>query len=190
VRGYATLLKLTAPVIRERDPNATIVLGGMNGDGGRAKHAITAWKYLGKLYGRPGIKSLFDAAAIHPYDKTASGAVDEVRHLRSVMTAHHDGGAALWVTEIGWSSDGGNSTVSAGPIGQAKRLRDAFSALLTHQSTWNLQRVFWYSWRDLDDAVCAWCGSSGLLSTGLVPKLAWTTYQHFTIGIPLSSLLG
>jgi polysaccharide biosynthesis protein PslG len=187
VGGYAKLLALSRDAIRAVDPDAEIVLGGMNGDGGGSRHAVTAWSYLTKLYRERGARSLFDAAAIHPYDPGATGAIGEVKRLRSVIATHHDS-AGLWVSEIGWSSDNKGLTNSAGLVGQAQRLKAAYDSLVDRRNAWNLERVYWYAWRDTPrsgSAICAWCGSSGLLSSSGVPKPAWAMFQHFSLGLPI-----
>ena len=59
---YATLLQISHDAIKSRDPQAQIVLAGMPAIGDSK-----AWDFLDNLYQVPGIKSDFDAAALHPY---------------------------------------------------------------------------------------------------------------------------
>ena len=68
---YARLLRISHDAIKNRDPNARIVLAGNPGyppSGG-----LKAWDFLDTLYGVPGIKDDFDAAALHPYSSTSTG---------------------------------------------------------------------------------------------------------------------
>jgi hypothetical protein len=188
-KEYAKLLSASASAIRSRDPGAEIVLAGLTGDGGGPK-AVTGWSYLSKLY-KQHTKRLFDAVAIHPYDSSAAGTIDEVKRMASTIGRHHDS-AKLWVTEIGWSSDAAGSTVSTGLRGQARRLKEAFSSFVAKRQAWDLERVFWFSWRDTpngEDEVCSWCGHSGLFTGALIPKPSWLVFQHYSLGLPIPAHL-
>ena len=55
----------------------------------------------------------------------------------------------LWVTELGWGSGRPDRFgLSKGPVGQARLLTAAFKLILDHRKAWNVQRLFWFDWRD------------------------------------------
>ena len=66
------------------------------------------------------------------------------------MRNHGDGATPLWITEIAWGSAPPDQLRDQqGPrrTGAAAR-RSAFELILSHRKAWNVQRVFWYHWRD------------------------------------------
>ncbi|MGH2924958.1 MAG: hypothetical protein ACRDK1_03205, partial [Solirubrobacterales bacterium] len=102
---------------------------------------------------------------------------------RAVMKAHGDATKPLWLTELAWGSAPPDSFgINKGPAGQAQMLSRAYKLILDHRAAWNIQRLFWYHWRDPQHtaASCSFCGSAGLLSFDRSPKPAFTAFTHFT----------
>jgi hypothetical protein len=175
---YAQLLRISHNAIKGQDPNAQIVLAGMPGYGD-----VTAWQFLYGLYGVPGIKRYFDAAALHPYARDLALYKRQIQRFRTVMKNHGDRATPLWITEIAWgSAPPDRYGINKGPAGQAQLLRRAFALILTHRGTWNVQRVFWYHWRDprRSQANCSFCGSAGLVNANRVPKPAYSAFMRFS----------
>jgi hypothetical protein len=185
VASYAKLLHAGRHAITSEDRGAKIILGGMFATprGGR-KPAIAAWDYLADLYDR-GAKRDFDAVAPHPYAPQFKNVLAQVELLRDEMLAAHDRRAELWITEIGWASDGPANPLNRGRAGQAQRLRQAFSYFERKRRKLNIANVDWYSWRDNSgsgSALCDWCPFSGLLDDDLSPKPALRAFTKFTGG--------
>lgn len=185
VKGYAKLLKSAERAIHNQDPQAKIVLGGMFGTPfGATGTGISAWNFLTKLYKVKGIEKTFDGVALHPY----AGSLNLVRRqvelsIRRIRAAG-DGNVDLWITELGWASDGpdGNRLV-VGKQGQAKRLRGAFKLFEQRRRAWNVRAVTWYAWRDIPgSAICSWCPYSGLLTKSGAAKPAWAAFRELTPG--------
>ncbi len=184
VKKYAQLLRISHDAIRSRDRTAQIVLAGNPGyppDGG-----FRAWGFLDRLYRVPGVKDEFDVAALHPYASTAWDLGQEVKHFHAVMSEHGDGNTPLWLTEFGWgSAPPDRFGINQGPAGQAHRLRDSFNLILRNRADWNVQRLFWFLWRDPapDSSFakrCSFCGSAGLLRHDRSAKGAYTAYTRFS----------
>jgi Glycosyl hydrolase catalytic core. len=133
----------------------------------------------------PGIKAKFNGVALHPYTGKYQDLTPEIEEFRNVLTANHDPGKGLWITELGWSSQAPTPTniFAKGMAGQATQLKGAFSLLARNQAKWKLQRVYWFS---VDDAAgaCNFCGGSGLFAEGFVPKKSWYAYVKFVGGTP------
>jgi GH35 family endo-1,4-beta-xylanase len=175
---YARLVQISHDAIKKEDPQARIVLAGMpsNGD-------LTAWDFLDSLYSAPGIKGDFDAVALHPY---ASG-LDQIRagieKVREVMRDHGDQDTPLWLTELGaGSAPPDRFGLNKGLSGQRQLLSDSFKLILSHRKAWNVQRVFWFDWRDPGnpEAVnCSFCASAGLLNYDRSPKPAYYAFKLF-----------
>jgi hypothetical protein len=180
---YARLLRISHDAIKSQNPNARIVLAGNPGyppSGG-----LRAWDFLDTLYGVPGIKSEFDAAALHPYANTLDGLRQQLRLFRAVMSKHGDRGTPLWITELGWgSAPPDRFGINQGLTGQAQMLSGSYRMMLNHRSAWNVQRLFWFLWRDPPPESafanrCSFCGSAGLLTYGGTPKPAYSRYRGF-----------
>jgi hypothetical protein len=166
-RSYAALLRLAASRIRAVDPGAEIVLGGMWSVNDRPEGVIGSVRYLRQLYRAPGIEGSFDAIAVHPYAKRLRDVFRQIDLVRNAGRQAGDGGVGLWVTELGWASDGrrGEGLVK-NPDQQARLLERAFNRLVRHRARYHLRGAYWYSWRDTPkgEAVCVWCAYSGLIS--------------------------
>ena len=176
---YADLLRVSHDAIKSADHNAQIVLAGMPGYGN-----INAWDFLNRLYAVGGVKSYFDVAALHPYGRSVDQSGAEIKKVRAAMEAHDDAATPLWITEIGWgSAPPDHFGINQGPQGQQRMLNGAFKLILSKRSEWNIQRLFWFHWRDPQSAhpgTCSFCGSAGLLSHNRFAKPALATFKSFT----------
>lgn len=192
---YGQWVKLTSAAIRSGDPGAKIVLAGLfarpkEGAGKwkrvRPRRAYFASEFLQIMYKRtPGVRSSFNAVAIHPYSYFYWELTPEMEEIRSLLRRNHDAGKGIWITELGWSSSPPTrkDLFAKGPRGQAKQLKGAFSLLTRNQRSWKIQSVYWFSVDDLPGA-CNFCDGSGLFGEGFVPKPAWRAYARFAGGQP------
>ncbi|HEX2128655.1 MAG TPA: glycosyl hydrolase [Solirubrobacterales bacterium] len=184
VEAFARMLTAAEAELRKRDPEATVILGGLQpAPLGSKRRAIPAWDFLRQLYEIDGIAERFDGVAIHPYAAQVDGVAAELETIHREIERSGDD-AGIWVTEIGWSSGDGAHPLERGPEQQADRLSDAYTLMADNQEEWNLRGVFWFSWRDrTTDAVCEWCAYSGLFEQdALEPKPAWDALTAFTGG--------
>jgi hypothetical protein len=100
-----------------------------------------------------------------------------------VMNGHGDSAKPLWITELAWGSAPPDTFgINKGPAGQAQLLTRAYKLILDHRAAWNIQRLFWYHWRDPqhNQASCSFCGSAGLLNFDRSPKPAYSAFTAFT----------
>jgi hypothetical protein len=175
---YARLLQISYPTIKSKDRNARVIAAGMPGFGD-----VTAWSFLGALYRVPGIKAYFDAVAIHPYGATLNRVRQEIQRTRNVMKSRADGATPLWVDEIAWGSAPPDQVgINKGLAGQAQMLRRGFRMILKNRTAWNVERLFWYHWRDprRSQASCTFCGSAGLLTFRRAAKPSLAAYRSFS----------
>lgn len=186
VAGYAMLVASGHEAITEVDGGAEIVLGGMFGTPfGGLKPGIAAWRFLARLYDQRGAKRSFDAVAGHPYGAQLPQVRAQVELLREQMAKAGDGGAELWITELGWASAGFPDPLNRGPQGQAERLKEVFRYFLNKRRMLNIRTVNWYSWRDNPDpaaGLCTWCPYSGLVTADLLDKPSLKVFTRFTDG--------
>jgi RTX calcium-binding nonapeptide repeat (4 copies)/Glycosyl hydrolase catalytic core len=179
VDQYARLLQISHDAIKSQDPQAQIVLAGLV-----AYATNTAWNFLGNLYQVAGVKSNFDVAALHPYPPDLNYFRNAIVQFRGVMKQYGDGGKQLWLTEVGWGSDPPDQfRINQGLAGQNNMLSASYKLILSKRSDWNLQRVFWFYWRDpptRPPGSCSFCSSAGLLNYDGTAKPAYNTFRGFT----------
>jgi hypothetical protein len=180
---YAHLLQISHDAIKSQDPHAQILLAGMPGFG-----KPKAWDFLDSLYGIPGVKGNFDAAALHPYAPTLVELSSEIRKFRAAMTSNGDAKKPLWLTEFGWGSASPDRfNLNKGIPGQAQLLENSFKLIEQNRGNWNVQRVFWFDWRDpvpgsVVAKACSFCGSAGLLMFNRTPKPSYQGFKSFAAG--------
>ncbi len=178
---YARLLSLSRDAIKGRDPQAQIVLAGMPAYGD-----VTAWQFLNNLYGIPGAKDDFDAAALHPYARDLGGLRWTIDQFRAAMTSHGDGTTPMWFTELAWGSGPPDEFgYNKGPAGQQQMLLNSFRLILQNRDRWNVQRLFWFLWHDPPPGsdyarLCSICGTAGLVRYNRTPKPAHNAFTGFT----------
>jgi hypothetical protein len=189
---YGKLVKISAGAIHAVDAGAKVVLGGMFA---RPKQALSKRKprlayfatdFLEKMYqSNPGIRSKFNAVALHPYTGSYRELRPDIEEVRAVLKAGGDPGKSLWITELGWSSQPptGSDVFAKGPSGQATQLKGAFGLLRKQHAKWRIGRVYWFSVDD-QHGVCNFCDGSGLFGPNLQPKKSWFAFVKFTGGTP------
>jgi hypothetical protein len=183
---YARLLKITSPVIRSVEPNARIILSGLFGEPtAQPPNALSAVKFLQRLYRVPGIRSLFDGVALHPYADRATKLEEMTEEMRELVLENHDPTASLYITEMGWGSQNDPEIVSfeRGARGQVIEMRDAYNYLIANRRRLNLRATYWFSWKDAED-LCNFCDSVGFFHAGegLRAKPSWRAFVRLTGG--------
>lgn len=197
--AYAQVFGATRAALRSVDPQARAVVGGLTFDPAGQSSFVPPQAMIAELAARN--PDAFDAVAVHPYTRAAGisparMAVSALREIaltanavRQTTGAGPDGGPRqqVWVTEMGWSTQG------ASPLVVASALQD-FLGLLTPplRGALHLGPVLWYDLRDGGPA-----GSRdsqiGLryTSTGgedLDPKPAWSVFTDTAAQAPALSL--
>ena len=178
---YVKLARMAYPAIKQANPNSTVLLGGLGGQGDEVD--VASDLFLAKVY-QAGGRPFFDAVAVHQYP-AINGASDgsratmtlgDTKRVRAVMDAHGDVGRQLWLTEVG-AMTGGQYAVS--PARQAQLLRDAYALWLTIPPR---GVAFWYTLRD---TVAEKGGdSSGLYHLDGSAKPALSVWQQIARAAP------
>lgn len=191
---YGKLVKISSGAIRSVDPGAKIVLGGLFARPREATwkvkppQAFFATDFLTKMYKRtPGVRSKFNAIALHPYSSRYQLLRPNIEEVRAVLKANRDLRKRIWITELGWSTqkpDPRRNAFAKGVAGQVRELRGSFSMLRKNQVRWRIGGVYWFSLEDGPEAACNFCSGAGLFASGFVPKPSWTAYARFAGGRP------
>jgi glycosyl hydrolase family 42 (putative beta-galactosidase)/putative glycosyl hydrolase len=182
---YARLVALSSQAIKQVQPGAKILLAGLFGEPtATGKKGMPAATFLRQFYRTPGIKSRFDAVAVHPYAVDTETLEEIVEAVHEVTVENHDR-PSLYVTEMGWGSqnDFHKDAFEQGSQGQVRELRGAYDYLIDNRSRLNLKQVYWFSWKDAP-LLCDFCDSVGLFrqGPGFHPKPAWRTFVGITGG--------
>jgi hypothetical protein len=179
---YARLVRISRRATRHVDQGAKLMLGGMFGTpNDSTSPKITAWGFLAGLY-RHGLAGDFDSVAIHPYSPGVAGVRYQVKRLHRVMKRHHDGATPLFVTELGWGSDGAHvdHPLVKSLKGQKRLLKRSFRMLRRHRAGWGIGGVYWFTWRDppKGTGLCGFCYSAGLYRANGKAKPALAAYRR------------
>jgi polysaccharide biosynthesis protein PslG len=187
---YGKLVTLSSASIKVVDRTAKIVLGGLFARPIEATfrkkppQAYFAAEFLDQMYAStPGVKSMFQGVALHPYTGSYKNLNSRIEEFRSVLKANRDAGKGLWLTEVGWSSEPPqpHNSFAKGMAGQARELKGAFRLFQANQRKWRLQRIYWFSIADYA-GLCNFCGGSGLFGNGFLAKPSWRAYVQFAGG--------
>jgi GH35 family endo-1,4-beta-xylanase len=107
--AYTELLQVAYTAIKEVDPAAIVISGGLSTTGQGSDTAYGDLAFLEGMY-EAGAKDYFDALGSHPYaygrgpdEIDPDGlSLTRVQEQRRVMLAHDDGDTPIWITEVGW----------------------------------------------------------------------------------------
>ena len=180
---FARLIRVSGHVLRREDPGARLILGGFFGRPLQVPPNEHAARFLVELY-RLGMKRWFQGVGWHPYVAEAGAMRNQIRNLRRVMQEHGDGAKPLYITEMGWGSNGNESRWERGWRGQARQLDRAFAMLTHHRRAWRIGGVWWFSLADASGPACQFCDSSGLLTVDREAKPSWYRFNAWTRGDP------
>lgn len=187
---FARLIRITGRLLHRLDPESKVILGGLFGRPLQVPPNVRSGDFLAQVYREGDVTQYFDGVALHPYVAQASAMRGQILNLRRVMAAYSDSATSLYVTELGWGSDGFESRWERGWRGQARELNRALSMLTANRARWRIGGAWWYSWADAFDA-CQFCDSAGLLTPEREAKPAWYTFNAWTGGdaytIPFAS---
>jgi hypothetical protein len=141
--AYAALLREAARALRDADPGAEIVTGGLPVSSGGMLPA----DFLRRLYAA-GAAPWFDTLAVHPYAPDVAGVLAQVKAVRDA--ADRAGGALtpIRVTEFGWATGGDPSLFTARERLQAQLVADSMFALRRAGDELRVKGIVYFRWRD------------------------------------------
>jgi len=178
---FARLIRLSGRILHRADPGSEVIVGGLFGQPLQVPPNVKAGDFLSRFYRAQPVKRFFDGVALHPYVADAGTLRAQIANLRRVMRVHNDAATPLYITEMGWGSDSGESRWERGLYGQASQLDRAFALLSAQRLRWRIGGVWWFSWAD-EDSACQFCDSAGLLTKAREAKPAWYRFNAWTGG--------
>ncbi len=180
---FARLIRVSGRAIHRADRGARVIIGGLFGRPLQIPPNVGSGEFLSRIYKAGRVKRFFDGVALHPYVARAEAMRAQILNLRRIMRIHHDAGTRLYMTELGWGSDGFESRWERGLRGQARELDRAFSMLAINRRSWHIGGVWWFSWADAASS-CQFCDSAGLMTGAREAKPAWYRFNAWTGGDP------
>ncbi len=180
---FATLIRISGRTLHGADPGSRVILGGFFGRPLQVPPNVPSGDFLSRLYRARNVKRYFDGVALHPYVARARAMGAQLDNLRRIMRIHHDAATPIYLTELGWGSQGGPTRWERGLYGQANQLSRAFSMLSAQRLRWRVGGVWWFTWSD-EGGTCQFCRSAGLLTEKREAKPAWYRFNAWTGGDP------
>jgi hypothetical protein len=192
VRIYADMLKNAYVNIKQINPDAVVLSGGM-APSDDANDNISPVTFMHQLYGL-GYNKYFDGIALHPYTYPMS--IDtilpgnnwqQMTAIRSLAAISGDGNKKIWITEFGAPTGGpgrsrelNNLFFSHGSdyvteAVQTEFVKQATSYVAAHQN-W-MGPFFWHSLRDKGTDTETVENFFGLLHNDWSPKPAFETFK-------------
>lgn len=193
---YTQLLKLSYEAIKNVQPNATVLSGGL-GDLDRSPYSINQQAFLTEMY-QAGAAPYFDALGFHAYSFPAlpsyvalwsgwSMMADIPDNIRSIMDENGDSKKQIWITEYGAPTDGpGAEATTSNPnynnspdyVSETLQTEMLMQAVDQYKTTSYLGGFFWYSYKDLGTSTDTAENFFGLLNYNGTPKPAYYAFQQ------------
>ncbi len=195
--AYTALLKAAYPAIKDADPAATVVVGGL---------VANDFEFVEQLYNH-GAKGSFDAVGVHTdtaclttdpreYYREPSGRIGRYaftgyREVRATMLAHGDD-KPVWMTELGWPTitstcerGGRAGTKAAGvtPAQQADFLGKAYGCLAADPY---VHLGSWFSLSDVQTGSTNDALNLGLMTDSFARKPAFAAFQGAASAAPIA----
>ena len=195
--AYTALLKAAYPAIKNADPAATVVVGGL---------VANDFEFVEQLYNH-GAKGSFDAVGVHTdtaclttdpreYYREPSGRIGRYaftgyREVRATMLAHGDD-KPVWMTELGWPTitstcerGGRAGTKAAGvtPAQQADFLDKAYGCLAADPY---VHLGSWFSLSDVQTGSTNDALNLGLMTDSFARKPAFAAFQGAASAAPIA----
>ncbi len=148
---YAELMSEMHRAIREEDPQAFILFGGLS-----STHQFQApLAFLDDIY-RYGGKDAFDIFAYHPYDEFED-LPSTIATIRAKMAEHGDDAKPIWITELG------DPDLVEGPNGEPSQAQ-LFNIAASQFD--QMEAFFWLGLNDFEGENQTW----GVLENNQVPR--------------------
>lgn len=194
--NYTKLLQAAYAAVKQADPDAVVILGGIVGNGqdeayledGVIRVVYGRGNFLAGIYANLG-RNYFDVAAIHPYpfakdiDSTAS-LTSAIYTARLIMTLQGDSGKQLWLTELGpmFFPPEEINFISPDRAYTESEVAGWLDLIHTNLST-ECDKLFWYEFRDypgnfsLQNLSVNW---EGLVDKDYNTKEAYSAYKDLS----------
>jgi hypothetical protein len=189
--AYGELLKLSVASIRESNPAAKIIIGGL-ANTNAAQGGIAPRDFLADLVSAGETEGV-NGIGLHPYNfpqlPSESGpwiysgvdGVSGLQSLRDVFTAAGLPALPIWITEFGAPTGGGTAGDHVTEDRQAEMVADAVTAARADDG---IAALFWYTYRDSGADPIDPESHYGLRRADGSPKPAYDAFRQVIAGSP------
>lgn len=179
-REYVRLLEVGSKALKGVDRRAEVVTAGLPNS--LLRNAVPLTRYLEGMYRTRGAKKGFDTLAINSYARNDRELIRLLTGVRRIMNRHGDRRTRIWVTEIGWATQGPRSRFNVGMRGQASRIKRSVRAIARYRKRLRLRGFVYYSLRDRRPYPPLygqqWGLHTGLLTLGASPKPGFNVFKR------------
>jgi GH35 family endo-1,4-beta-xylanase len=160
---YADMLRQTYTQIKNADPNAVVLSGGLAA-AGDTNGSISPKTFVSGMYSS-GAKDYFDGLGLHPYSYPVApdyiatwNSFQQMFEIREIMKANNDSSKKIWITEYGAPTDGPGLQRQLNQLSfsygrdfmsedSQNQMAKTAASLYSQNKNW-LGGFFWYSLRD------------------------------------------
>ena len=155
---YTALLKVSYTKIKEVNPQAIVISGGLSDAGDEEGVSISPLTFINTLYDF-GAKGYFDAVALHPYTYPGYNyGWPQITSVLDLMKEKGDGAKKIWITEYGAPTGGSGEAFEIGEPGftydgdfmtekaQEQMVKDIFA--FQSENSKSIGKIFWYNLQD------------------------------------------
>lgn len=181
--AYTELLQVSYPAIKQADPNAIVITGGLS-PASTDGNNTSPTDFLSCVYNAGG-KNYFDAVGDHPYTFPASPANDGTGawnqmsvtspSLRSIMISNGDANKKIWITEFGTPTNGPDPQWYMSEDQESQMMTQTFQIYKTY--SW-AGPLFWYTLEDGGSSTNTNENFFGLVRADGSTKPTYTTLQN------------
>ena len=176
--AYTRLLVPANAAIKQADPSATVVTGGLSPAVSNGTN-IAPLSFLESVYADGGGGS-FDAVGYHPYSypyapmyAASWNTFYETPAVHALMAANGDGAKQIWGTEVGFPT--GTSSNAVSPSAQATNI----AAAITQWTSWAFHGpIIFYTVRDSGTDLSDVDQNMGMLDHSGAPKPVFAAVQQ------------
>jgi hypothetical protein len=165
--SYAYLYRSARAAIVNAQPTARVIVGGLM----HPRPFLSAM-----IAADPGLRGQIDGVGIHPYGRTPSAVLANVRAARSAMRASGLGSIPLYITELGWTTSPRRAPAWAPERSRPSYIARTLSAL--GHTDCNIAQVLLYAWvtpRRNPAAADDWYGVAGPGGSGNADTTAFAS---------------
>jgi hypothetical protein len=181
-QNYANFLQATTQAIQSVQPSAKVLFGGLfsaatqkNGAGEYV--SMNVRDYLEATHAVPGTAQAFTALSLHPYafkGDQVQGVKTNIEFARSALNSVPGGSAkGIWITELGWPISGDANHPGVSETKQEELLTSSFNWVKNNASSFGIQTLVWYFYRDTGTG---WNHSDGLRRGDWTFRPAWAAF--------------
>jgi hypothetical protein len=184
-RRYVDYLRVFSHAVHNGDRSARVLLAGLfpNPYTRHNVRGIPLRPYISGIYKQRGAKRLFDGVAVHPYAVSPKTSLGDIKQVRRLMAKYGDARTPIWVTEIGWSTEGASASgLIVSPEEQAAKLSNTYRLMAAVRRRDRIAGVIWFAWRDRQGPDLF--DHTGLVTNRLAPKPSWVAFADLAGGTP------